>query len=49
MTTNGVTRSLQKISMREFDGKKIGSSMLRHMYLSHKYGDDVSNKAEDSY
>eukprot|EP01044_Picomonas_judraskeda_P043722 COSAG03_NODE_23141_length_283_cov_0.434783_1_plen_26_part_10 len=26
MTTNGVTRSLQKISMREFDGKKIGSS-----------------------
>eukprot|EP01050_Picozoa_sp_SAG11_P068019 SAG11_NODE_48839_length_121_cov_44.863636_1_plen_40_part_11 len=40
MTTNGVTRSLQKISMREFEGKKIGSSMLRHMYLSHKYGDD---------
>ena len=49
MTTNGVTRSLQKISMREFDGKKIGSSMLRHMYLSDKYGEDVSNKAEDSY
>ena len=34
MSTNGVTRTLQRISATHFDGKKIGSSLLRHMYLS---------------
>ena len=38
MSTNGVTRTLQRISATHFDGRKIGSSLLRHMYLSEKYG-----------
>ena len=49
MTSNGVTRTLQRISAREFDGKKIGSSLLRHMFLSEKYGHNVQDKAKDSY
>ena len=49
MGTNDLTRSLQRISQREFNGKLIGSSLIRHMYLSHKYGTDVQNKADDSY
>lgn len=34
-TDNSITRKLNKI----FDGKKIGSSMLRHIFLSSKYKD----------
>ena len=49
MNTNGVTRTLQRISAEHFDGKKIGSSLIRHMYLSEKYGKNVLDKAEDSY
>ena len=49
MSTNGVTRTLQRISATYFDGKKIGSSLLRHMYLSEKYGQNVQDKEKDSY
>ena len=49
MSTNGVTRTLQGISSTHFNGKKIGSSLLRHMYLSEKYGHNVQDKATDSY
>ena len=49
MTSNGVTWTLQRISAREFDGKKIGSSLLRHMFLSEKYRHNVQDKAKDSY
>lgn len=40
---NGITRILNKI----FD-KKIGSSMLRHIYLSSKYGDVLKEQKNDS-
>ena len=39
--SNDMTRLLNKIF-----GKKIGSSMLRNMYLTNKYG-DVINELED--
>lgn len=41
---NGITRTLNRI----FDGKKIGSSMLRHIYLSHKYGDRRDDMMRDA-
>jgi integrase len=40
---NSITRILNKI----FD-KKIGSSMLRHIYLSNKYGDIQNQKTDDA-
>jgi integrase len=40
---NSITRILNKI----FD-KKIGSSMLRHIYLSNKYGDIQNQKNDDA-
>ena len=40
-TVNGMTRLLQRIF-----GKRVGSSMLRHSYLTMKYG-DVKSELED--
>ena len=40
---NGITRILNKIF-----GKKIGSSMLRHIFLSDKYSDLKDDMAEDA-
>jgi hypothetical protein len=40
---NSITRILNKIF-----GKKVGSSMLRHIYLSNKYGDDLDEKESDA-
>lgn len=40
---NGITIRLNKIF-----GKKISSSMLRHIYLTFKYGDTLNNMKEDS-
>lgn len=40
---NAITRLLNKIF-----GKKVGSSMLRHIYLSEKYGDTLSEMKKDS-
>jgi integrase len=40
---NGITRILNKIF-----GKKIGSSMLRHIYLSSKYGNVLEQQKKDS-
>ena len=40
---NSITRILNKI----FD-KKIGSSMLRHIFLTDKYGDDMKEREKDS-
>jgi integrase len=40
---NGITRILNKIF-----GKKVGSSMLRHIYLSSKYGDVLEEQKKDS-
>ena len=40
---NSMTRILNKIF-----GKKVGSSMLRHIYLSNKYGNVLQEMAKDS-
>jgi len=40
---NSITRILNKIF-----GKKVGSSMLRHIYLSSKYGDIKEEQKEDA-
>jgi hypothetical protein len=40
---NGITRILNKIF-----NKKIGSSMLRHIYLSDKYGQQKEDMKQDS-
>ena len=42
-TVNAITRALNKIF-----GKGVGSSMLRHSYLSAKYGDAVEDLEEDT-
>ena len=43
VAVNGITRLLNRVF-----GKKIGSSMLRHIYLSDKYKDTVASMEEDS-
>ena len=42
-SVNSITRILNKIF-----GKQIGSSMLRHIYLSSKYGEAVKDMKEDA-
>lgn len=40
---NSITRILNRIF-----GKKVGSSMLRHIYLTNKYGDQMDDMIEDA-
>jgi len=40
---NSITRILNKVF-----GKKVSSSMLRHVYLSHNYGDTLEHMKNDS-
>jgi hypothetical protein len=40
---NSITRILNKIF-----GKKVGSSMLRHIFLSDKYGEVKGEMADDA-
>jgi integrase len=42
-TVNAITRYLNRVF-----GKKVGSSMLRHSYLSSKYGDTSKEMEEDA-
>lgn len=42
-SVNAITRCLNRIF-----GKKVGSSMLRHVYLSSKYGDTLKEMEEDA-
>lgn len=42
--SNGITRVLNRI----FSPKKVSSSMLRHIYLSDKYGDTLNEMKKDS-
>jgi hypothetical protein len=42
-SVNSITRILNKVF-----GKNIGSSMLRHIYLSSKYGDVLEEQREDA-
>lgn len=41
--SNRMTKSLNSIM-----GKKVGASMLRHIYLSHKYGKIMKDQQEDA-
>lgn len=43
VAVNAITRILNRIF-----GKKVGSSMLRHIYLSDKYGDTLADMKKDS-
>lgn len=43
-TVNAITRLLYKV----FDNKKVGSSMLRKIYLTTKYGDVMDSLKEDA-
>ena len=43
VAVNAITRLLNRIF-----GKKVGSSMLRHIYLSDKYGDTLAEMKKDS-
>ena len=42
-SVNAITRALNRVF-----GKKVGSSMLRHSYLSSKYGDTAKEMEDDS-
>ena len=41
---NSITRILNKL----FNPKKVGSSLLRHVYLTHKYGDTLNELEADT-
>ena len=43
VAVNAITRILNKVF-----GKKVGSSMLRHIYLTSKYGDTLTEQKKDS-
>jgi len=47
LNSNGITKALTRIGEKEL-GKKIGSSLLRHSYLSHKYADVNKEKQKDA-
>jgi hypothetical protein len=42
-SVNSITRILNKVF-----GKHIGSSMLRHIYITHKYGDTKKEMEKDA-
>ena len=43
-----LTKILISMSKREFEGKSVGSSLIRHMYLSWKYADTVKEMEQDA-
>ena len=45
--SNGTSKILAKVGMRKFH-KRLGSSLLRHSYLTHKYGEDQKQKEKDA-
>eukprot|EP01043_Picozoa_sp_COSAG02_P047106 COSAG02_NODE_4479_length_5316_cov_1484.345218_4_plen_307_part_00 len=47
LNSNGITKTLNKIGLAE-RGKPFGSSILRHSYLSHKYGENQKEKEKDA-
>ena len=47
LSSNGITKILNRIG-RRFRGKPFGSSILRHSYLSHKYGKINQEKEKDA-
>lgn len=47
MTPNNLTKRLQKI-FKSYLNKSVSTSLLRHSYLSYKYGDTLKERQEDS-
>ena len=47
MSGHNITTRLQRITKDRL-GKKVGSNMLRHSYLSHKYADTTEEMKKDS-
>lgn len=47
ISRNGITKLFNRLFEKEFN-KKISTSMIRHIYLSHKYSDDLKNRKTDS-
>ncbi len=47
LSSNGITKLLSRVGQREV-GKSLGSSLLRHIYLSHKYADVTDEKKKDA-
>ena len=45
--SNGITKSLAKVGLQRLQ-KRLGSSLLRHSYLSHKYANDTQEKQKDA-
>ena len=45
--SNGISKAFGRIGM-ERSSKRLGSSLLRHSYLSNKYADDVKEKEADA-
>ena len=45
LNSNGITKTLARVGQREL-GKTLGSSLLRHSYLSHKYAADIAKNKE---
>jgi len=45
--SNGITKSLAKVGLHRL-GKRLGSSLLRHSYLSHKYSKTTQEKEKDA-
>ena len=43
-----ITKILTSMSKREFEGKSVGSSLIRHMYLSSKYGETIEELEKDA-
>ena len=48
LTSNELTKLFGAVSSRFIPGKRLGSSLLRHIYLSSKYGDEVAEKQQDA-
>lgn len=47
MQANGVSKLLSRVGQQQL-GKNLGSSLLRHSYLSHKFADVTEEKKKDA-
>ena len=48
ISANGITKLFTRLFQQRL-GKNVSTSMIRHIYLSDKYKDDLEEKTEDSY
>ena len=48
INANGLTKMFIRLFKKEFN-KNISTSMLRHIYLSNKYGENLKDRTKDSH